>query len=85
MDRFDLEAQLLEEPLGLSTLILGLQDLFQIAADLLFLCGILQQLTADRRGGLQLKAVTSGHQVRIVDHLDKGLDARALGNLLFVH
>ncbi len=80
-----LEAQLLEEPLGLSSLVLGLHGLFQLGADLLLLGGILEVLLGDGDGCLQLKAVAGGHEVRVVDELDKGLDAAAASNLLLAH
>lgn len=80
-----LEAQLLEEPLGLSSLVLGLHGLFQLGADLLLLGGILEVLAGDGDGGLQLKAVAGGHEVGVVDELDKRLDAAATGNLLLIH
>lgn len=85
MRNSSLEAQLLEEPLGLSSLVLGLQGFLQLSANLLLLGRILEELAADGGGSVQFKVVTSGHQVGIIDDLDKGLDARATSDLLLVH
>lgn len=81
-----LEAQLLEEPLGLTSLVLVFKDLLQLSADLLLLGGILEELGGNGCLDLShLERVAGGHQVGIVDDLDEGLDAAAAGNLLGVH
>ena len=80
----NLETELLEEPLGLSRLVLSLQGLSQLLAQLLLNSGILQSLTRNITL-FQLKAITSRHQMGIIDQLDKRLNTATLGNLLGIH
>lgn len=79
-----LKVQLGEEPLVLAGSVLLLKSLLNLLLGVFSGRGLLESLSS--HGGLQrveLKSVTSGHQVVVVDDLDEGLDSSSLGDLLF--
>lgn len=78
-----LEVKLGEEPLVLTSLMLLLKGLLNGLLGLLTLRRLLESLSANNvLQSVQLKSVTSGHDVIEVDNLDKGLDLGSLSNLL---
>lgn len=85
LSKIDLETELLEEPLVLSSLVLLLQNLLDGLASLTLLGRVLQQVHSDGLLQVSIKAVTGGHQVGIVDELDEGLDTATTGDLLVAH
>jgi len=80
-----LEAQLLEEPLVLARPEPLLKTLLQLLADDGPLRGVLDRLSGHKLLELKVEPVPGGHEVRVVDGLDEGLDLGALGNLALGH
>lgn len=78
--------QLLEEPLVFTGLVLLLQSLLDGLFSLLSLRGLIEALGGDGGlEGLNVQRVSCGHQVVVVDQLDKGLDLCSLCDLLGRH
>lgn len=84
-----LEAQFLEEPLVLSTLVLFLQNLLQLLLGSLLCSSIGQGLQGAaflcHRSIGQLKSVPCRHKVVVVDELQEGLHDGTAGDLTIGH
>jgi hypothetical protein len=80
-----LEAELLEEPLVFTSLVLFFQELANFLLGFLLGGGILQSFNVDGSGHFSFEGVTSGHDVAVVDDLHEGLDVGAAGNALSTH
>lgn len=79
-----LEAELLEEPLVLSSLVLFFQNLLDFLLHFLLGSSVLQDGGVDG-GEFGVEGVTGGHDVGVVDDLDEGLDAGTTSDALGTH
>lgn len=80
----DLETQLLEEPLVLTSLVLFFKSLADGFLDFLLGSGILDSFNSDG-GEFNIKSVTSGHDVVVVNDLDEGLNLGTTSDTLSTH
>jgi hypothetical protein len=80
-----LEAELLEEPLVLASLVLFLQDLLDLLLGSLLGSSILQSFRVHGILEINVKVVASRHHVGVVDELDEGLNVGATSDALSTH
>lgn len=80
----NLETQLLEEPLVLTSLVLFFKSLANGLLDFLLGSSVLDSFDSDSRE-LNVQSVTSGHDVVVVDDFDEGLDLGATSDTLSTH
>lgn len=80
----NLETQLLEEPLVLTSLVLFFEGLTNGLLDFFLGSSVLDGFNSDRRE-FNVQSVTSGHDVVVVNDLDEGLNLGTTSDTLSTH
>lgn len=80
----NLETQLLEEPLVLTSLVLFFEGFTNGLLDFLLGSSVLDGFNSDRRE-FNVQSVTSGHDVIVVNDLDEGLNLGTTSDTLSTH